>query len=53
MSNDTFDFDLSFEIDALYAEVYYPQYKMAVYDNLLVGIVYGEGQEPCRCFSSF
>ena len=55
MSNDTFDIALQIDaaINAAYADVFYPQYKVAVYDNLLVGIVYGEGQETCRCASCF
>ncbi len=35
------------------AAAYYLQYELTVYDNLCVGIVYGEGQETCRCYSSF
>ena len=45
MSSDAFDSNTAF---------YYYQYKLAVYDNLFVGIVYGEGQEETRrCYSSF
>jgi hypothetical protein len=32
---------------------YYFQYKLTVYDNLFVGIVYGEEQATRCCFSSF
>ena len=31
--------------DALDVAAYYLQYKLTVYDNLFVGIVYGEGQD--------
>jgi hypothetical protein len=37
--------------DASSIDLYYPQYKAAVYDNLFTGMVYGEGQET-RLFSS-
>jgi hypothetical protein len=32
---------------------YYFQYKLTVYDNLFVGIVYGEEQATRRCHCSF
>jgi hypothetical protein len=32
---------------------YYYQYKLAVYDNLSTGIVYGEGQETRRYSPNF
>ncbi len=39
--------------DAPDVAAYYYQYKLTVYDNLFVGIVYGEGQETRRCYSRF
>jgi hypothetical protein len=39
--------------DAPNVAAYYLQYELTVYDNLFVGIVYGEGQETRRFFSSF
>ena len=40
--------------DAPSAADYYYQYKLTVYDNLFVGIVYGEGIDKSRyCYSSF
>jgi hypothetical protein len=38
---------------ALDAAAYYYQYKLTVYDNLFVGIVYGESKKTCRFSSSF
>ncbi|KAI9441148.1 hypothetical protein BJY52DRAFT_1377723 [Lactarius psammicola] len=34
-------------------DAHYFQYKRTVYDNLFVGIIYGEGQEARHCPSSF
>ena len=31
---------------------FYFQYKLTVYDNLFVGIVYGEEQATSHCYSS-
>ncbi len=39
--------------DAPTAADYYFQYKLTVYDNLFVGIVYGEGQQTHRCHLKF
>ena len=39
--------------DAPDLAAYYFQYKLTVYDNLFVGIVYGEEQQTRRCYSSF
>jgi hypothetical protein len=38
---------------ALDAAAYYYQYKLTVYDNLFVGIVYGEGQDTRRFSPGF
>lgn len=40
-------------INAPDAAAYYFQYKLTVYDNLFVGIVYGEDQATRRCCSRF
>jgi hypothetical protein len=39
--------------DASTLDFYYPQYKEAVYGNLFIGIVYGEGQETRRSSVNF
>ena len=39
--------------DAPDAAAFYFQFKLTVYDNLFVGIVYGEGQDTGRWYSSF
>ncbi len=41
------------DVAAFLPSAYYDQYKLTVYDNLFVGIVYGEGQETRPCYSSF
>ena len=38
---------------ALDTAAFYYQYKVSVYDNLFVGMVYGEGQKTFQCSSSF
>ena len=40
-------------INAPDVAAYYFQYKLTVYDNLFVGIVYGEEQANRRCYSTF
>lgn len=37
--------------DAISPDFYYPQYKAAVYDNLITGVVYGKEQKT-RCYLS-
>jgi hypothetical protein len=41
------------DIDAPDLAAYYFQYKLTVYDNLFVGIVYGEERAARHCYSSF
>ena len=50
MSNDTSEVVAAITAAiAAEAEIYYYLYKLGVYENLFVGIVYGEGQGACRC----
>ena len=39
------------DINGLSPAYQYHRYKVAVYDNLFTGVVYGEGQET-RCYLS-